>query len=48
VVVLPGGPPFSRIVRQFGPTIALVATGLLVIGTTLIALVVFGPARRRL
>ena len=48
VVVLPGGPPFSRIVRQFGPTIALVATGLLVVGTTLIAFVIFGPARRRL
>jgi len=48
VVVLPGGPPFSRIVRQFGPTIALVATSVLVVGTTLIALVVFGPARRRL
>ena len=48
VVVLPGGPPFSRIVRQFGPTIGLVATSVLVVGTTLIALVVFGPARRRL
>ena len=48
VVVLPGGPPFSRIVKQFGPTIGLVATVMLVIGTTLIALVVFGPARRRL
>jgi signal transduction histidine kinase len=48
VVVLPGGPPFSRIVKQFGPTIALVATSVLVVGTTLIALVVFGPARRRL
>jgi signal transduction histidine kinase len=48
IVVLPGGPPFSRIVRQFGPTIGLVATSILIIGTTLIALVVFGPARRRL
>jgi two-component system OmpR family sensor kinase len=48
VVVLPGGPPFSRIVRQFGPTIALVAAGMLIVGTALIALVVFGPARRRL
>jgi signal transduction histidine kinase len=48
VVVLPGGPPFSRIVGQFGPTIALVAAGVLIVGTTLIALVVFGPARRRL
>ncbi|HLG58413.1 MAG TPA: HAMP domain-containing sensor histidine kinase [Vicinamibacterales bacterium] len=48
VVVLPGGPPFSRIVRRFGPTIALLATGVLVVGTTLIAFIVFGPARRRL
>jgi signal transduction histidine kinase len=48
VVVLPGGPPFSRIVRQLGPTIALVATSVLVVGTTLIAFVIFGPARRRL
>jgi signal transduction histidine kinase len=48
VVVLPGGPPFSRIVRQFGPTIALVAASVLVVGTTLIAVVVFGPARRRM
>jgi signal transduction histidine kinase len=35
-------------VRQFGPAIALVAGSVLVVGTTLIALVVFGPARRRL
>ncbi len=48
VVVLPGGPPFSRIVRQLGPTIALVAASVLIVGTTLIALVIFGPARRRL
>jgi two-component system sensor histidine kinase BaeS len=48
VVVLPGGPPFSRIVRLLGPTIALVATSVLIVGTTLIALVIFGPARRRL
>ncbi len=39
VVVLPGGPPFSRIVRQLGPTIALVAASVLIVGTTLIALV---------
>jgi signal transduction histidine kinase len=48
IVVPPGGPPFSRIVKQFGPTIALVATSILIVGATLIALVVFGPARRRL
>jgi two-component system OmpR family sensor kinase len=48
VVVLPGGPPFSRIVRQLGPTIALVAASVLIVGTTLIAFVIFGPTRRRL
>ena len=48
VVVLPGGPPFSRIVRLLGPTIALVAASVLIVGTTLIAFVIFGPARRRL
>ena len=48
VVVLPGGPPFSRIVRQLGPTIALVAASVLIVGTTLLVFVIFGPARRRL
>jgi signal transduction histidine kinase len=48
VAVLPGGPPFSRVVRQFGPTVGVAAGGVLVVGTTLIALLVFGPARRRL
>jgi signal transduction histidine kinase len=48
VVVLPGGPSFSRVLRRFGPPVALVATGVLGVGMTLIALVVFGPARRRL
>ncbi len=48
VVVLPGGPSFSRVLRRFGPTLALVATGILGVGMTLIAFVVFGPARRRL
>lgn len=48
VVVLPGGPPFSRIVKLLGPTIGLVAASVLVVGTTFIAFVIFGPARRRL
>jgi len=48
VVVLPGGPTFSRVLSRFGPTLALVAAGVLGVGMTLIALVVFGPARRRL
>jgi signal transduction histidine kinase len=48
VVVLPGGPPFSRVVRQLGPTMGVVASGVLLVGTALIAFVVFGPTRRRL
>jgi signal transduction histidine kinase len=48
VAVLPGGPPLSRIVRELGPTMGLVAAGVLAVGTSLIAFIVFGPARRRL
>jgi len=48
VAVLPGGPPFSRIVRELGPTMGVVGGGVLAVGGTLIAFVVFGPARRRL
>lgn len=48
VAVVPGGPPFSRIVRQLGPTMGLVGGGVLGVGTALIAFVIFGPARKRL
>jgi signal transduction histidine kinase len=48
VSVLTGPPPFSRVVRAMGPTTAVVGGGVLVVGTALIVLVVFGPARRRL
>lgn len=48
VVVLPGGPPFSRVLRILGPRMAPVAGGVLIVGTALIAFIVFGPARRRL
>ena len=48
VVVLPGGPPFSRVLRRFGPQMALVAGGVFIVGAGLIALIIFGPARRRL
>jgi len=49
VVVIPsGGPPFSRILQVVGPTVGLVAGGVLIAGGALIAAVVFGPARRRL
>lgn len=47
VIVLPA-PPFSRVVREFGPRIAVIAGGVLGVGTAVIALIVFGPARRRL
>ena len=48
VVVLSDRPPFRRILRELGPMMALVAGGVLITGTAVIALVVFGPVRRRL
>ena len=48
VAVLPGRPPFSRIVRALGPTMGVVGGGVLAVGGALIAFVVFGPVRRRL
>ena len=48
VAVLPGGRPFSRIVRELGPTMGVGGGGVLAIGGALIAFVVFGPVRRRL
>ena len=40
--------PMSLIARELGPAMLTVGVGVLSIGMTLIALVVFGPARRRL
>jgi signal transduction histidine kinase len=48
VVIWAGERPFWRIVRQLGPTMAVIAVTVLGVGTSLIALVVFGPVRRRL
>ena len=48
VAVLLGGPPMGMIVRELAPTMALVGGSVLIVGSTLIALFVFGPARRRL
>ena len=48
VAVVPGGPPFSRIVRELGPTMGLVGGIVLGVGTALIAFIIFGPARKRL
>ena len=47
VAVLTGSPPFRRIVRELGPQMALVAGAVLGLGTVILALVVFGPTRRR-
>ena len=48
VVIWADDRPFWRIVRQMAPTMAIIGTGVLGVGTALIALVVFGPVRRRL
>jgi signal transduction histidine kinase len=48
VAVLPGAPPFTRVLLELGPTIAMVALGVLAAGAALIALVVVAPVRRRL
>jgi signal transduction histidine kinase len=48
VAVLGGRPRFVRAVRQFGPTMGVVAGMVLLVGTAVIAFVVFGPTRRRL
>ena len=48
IAVLPGGPAYQRVLRELGPQMALVGGSVLGIGTLMIALVVFGPTRRRL
>ncbi len=49
VVVVPSGrPPLFLLLRELGPTMALAGLVLLVVGTALVAIVVFRPARRRL
>src|SRR5512138_3790031 len=48
VAVLLGRPPIGMVVRELAPTMALVGGSVLVVGSTLIALFVFGPTRRRL
>ena len=48
VAVPLGRPPFSLLVRELGPTMGLVGGLVLLAGGAVIALVMFGPARRRL
>jgi HAMP domain-containing protein len=47
VALLPG-PTYRDIVREFGPSMGLLAGSLLTVAAVAIALVVFGPTRRRL
>jgi signal transduction histidine kinase len=48
VVIWADDRPFWRTVKQLGPTMAVIGAGVFGVGAALIALVVFGPARRRL
>jgi signal transduction histidine kinase len=48
VTILPGGPSSALIATRLGPLMGLMGGSVLVVGSTLIALFVFGPARRRL
>ena len=48
VAVPSNPPPASFVMRQLGPTLAWVAIALLGVGTAVMALLIFRPARRRL
>ena len=48
VAVLLGRPPIGMVVRELAPTMALVGGSVLIVGSALIAVFVFGPARGRL
>jgi signal transduction histidine kinase len=48
VVVVPPQAPFGFLLGRFAPMLALVAVGVLIVGTVLTSAMIFGPARRRL
>ncbi len=48
VVVVPPQAPFGFLLSRYAPMLALVGGGVLVVGTVLTSLLIFGPARRRL
>src|SRR5437762_234087 len=48
IVVVPPQAPFGYLLGRFAPILAVVATGVLIVGTVLTSLMIFGPARRRL
>ena len=48
IVAVPPSPAAIVALNEFGPTLAIVGVGLLVAGASAAALLIFGPARRRL
>ena len=48
VVVVPPQAPFGLLLSRYAPMLTLVGGGVLIVGTVLTSLLVFGPARRRL
>jgi two-component system OmpR family sensor kinase len=48
VVVVPPEAPFGFLLGRFAPMLTFVAAGVLVLGTVLATVLIFGPARRRL
>ncbi len=48
VVVVPPQAPFGFLLGRFAPMLALVAAGVLGLGTVMATVLIFGPARRRL
>jgi len=48
VVVVPPQAPFGYLLWRYAPMLALVAGGVLIVGTVLTSFLIFGPARRRL
>jgi two-component system OmpR family sensor kinase len=48
VVVVPPQAPFGFLLGRFAPMLAVVAIGVLIVGSVLTSVMIFGPARRRL
>jgi two-component system OmpR family sensor kinase len=48
VVVVPPSAPFGFLLGRFAPVLGLAAAGVLVVGTALTSVLLFGPARQRL
>jgi signal transduction histidine kinase len=48
LVVVPPQAPFGFLLGRYAPMLALVAGGVLVLGTVMTSFMIFGPARRRL